>query len=198
MADLDLDAIEAALAPAAGHTEPGWDTEDAERWLRALVAEVRRLRTEVAKASVRRELSEIRDKRAERVEAALELLRDEHGHERDEHGNPWHPSWCVACVADAALADAPAPEREGEGDWTPTFEAADPAKLERLKAIWARRHTGEPDFDFREPEDAPAAGPSPEARELLADLEGRMDPDEYAELCRKHGASAPATEEVKP
>lgn len=89
MPDLDLDAIEAALTPRPGR-EPGWDTEDAERWLCELIALCRAQRVELERAE--RRVAELdaeaqreamvadqileRAERAERVEtAAREMLR---------------------------------------------------------------------------------------------------------------------------
>lgn len=50
MAEVDLDALEARLSPRPGRREPDWDTDDAERWLRDLIAECRRLKRVVALA----------------------------------------------------------------------------------------------------------------------------------------------------
>lgn len=97
--------------------------------------------------------------RRELILADLERAELAEGANLDALILQWLRDWSLAGpLTDAAhdLGDrvraalAPAPAEEGS---ELVLEPVDPAEVERLKAVWARRHTGEPDFDYREPED---------------------------------------------
>lgn len=110
MAELDLETAVQKLRD--GDRYEGWPLtqRDVDAILAALerIPELEREAAEwESEADDLRTVNGMLGDRNQALVEALRQLREDHGHEVDEHGNVWHPTWCVGCVVDAALGETP-------------------------------------------------------------------------------------------